>query len=516
MTIVDPLMEDGYMPLMTVLNGSAALTRINIQNAIYADFRGGPSTPFFQIGTSRVYGFVSDFAYCANGYQPLFEGTITGVEVTAAFAAGCALGNDGTILTSLNPGATYRSYQNIPVQVTGTGQFFYPMETPTGPASLVQSAGGSIPNGLNCYKLTAFDRNGGKTLVSPTASCINTTGRNGTVTITRPTLPGGAVAWAVYWDLQTKQGTFQQLSCDSIPAGTTTYVHSVKFTCGITQPALTLAGKASLGAAGLSANQMTANQIDLVSGPTPSAPPAQFGRLFFNPSTKELGCLNSDGSSCLPLSGTVKHNLGALTPGQTIERKGDDTIVGDLAGNCSTSERLMTNCGIIQGGLTHHELIPAAGNINGVCSVWYSTTIAPTVHVGANLTECQIPMADGDAVQPPPFLLPLDWGGAVDVGILFSDASTSGAVNFNVATACSPVNGTATDDTPFNTPQALSTVNLKQPANGQWFATLVGLNTTGCTAGQPLQLKIIRSKDSATGVANVRAYSITYRTNNTR
>ena len=108
--------------------------------------------------------------------------------------------------------------------------------------------------------------------MSTTASCITTNGGNGTVTITRPTLPGGAVAWAVYWDLQTKQGTFQQLSCDSIPLGTTTYVHSVNFTCGITQPALTLAGKASLGAAGLSADQLTGNQIDLVGGPVPSNP----------------------------------------------------------------------------------------------------------------------------------------------------------------------------------------------------------------------------------------------------
>jgi hypothetical protein len=289
------------------------------------------------------------------------------------------------------------------------------------------------------------------------------------VTITRPTLPGGAVAWAVYWDLQTKQGTFQQLSCDSIPLGTTTYVHSVNFTCGITQPALALAGKASLGAAGLSANQLTGNQIDLVDGPVPSTPSAMFGRLFLNSSTKELGCLNSDGSSC-------------LSPGGSITR----------------------------------ELIVAAVNNSGVCSALYNTTIIPTVHAGTNVTECQIPMADGDAVQPPPILLPLDWTGAVDVGVLFSDASTSGTVIFSVATACSPVNGTATDDTSFNTPQALGTITLTKPANGQWLATITGINTTGCTAGQPLQLKITRAKDSAAGVANVRAYSITYRTNSTR
>ena len=512
MTLVDPLMEDGYTPLMTVFNSSAALTRINIQNAVYADFRGGAATPFFQVGTSRVYGFTSDFAYCATGYQPLFEGTITGVEVTGGFAAGCALGNNGTILTSLSPGANYRSYQNIPVEVTGSGQFFYPMDTPAAPASVVQSAGGSVPSGPNCYKITAFDRNGEKTLTSA-ASCITTTSGNGTVTITRPTLPGGAAGWAVYWDLQTKQGNFQQLSCDSIPVGTTTYVHRVNFTCGITQPALTLAGKASLGAAGLSANQMSANQIDLVGGPIPSTPSASFGRLFFNPSTKELGCLNSDGSNCLPSGGSGKHTLGAPGPGHATERNDDNTKVADSTDDCATSEGPTTNCGKIHGDLLiHRELIPAAGNNHGVCSAWYSATIAPTVHAGANVTECQIPMADGDVVQPPPILLPPDWTGAIDVGVLFSDASTSGTVVFNVATACSPVNGSATDDTSFNSPQPLGTITLKRPANGQWLATIAGINTAGCTAGQPLQLKLMRAKDSATGVANVRAYSITYRT----
>jgi hypothetical protein len=154
------------------------------------------------------------------------------------------------------------------------------------------------------------------------------------------------------------------------------------------------------------------------------------------------------------------------------------------------------------------ELIVAAVNNRGVCSALYNTTITPTMHAGSNLTECQIPMADGD--------LPLDWTGAVDVGVLFSDASTSGTVIFSVAAACSLVNGTAMDDTSFNTPQALGTIALTKPANGQWLATITGINTTGCTAGQPLQLKITRAKDSAAGVANVRGYSITYRTNSTR
>lgn len=518
MTVIDPLMEDGFMPLMTVNNGSAVLTRINIQNAIYADFLGGQSTPFYQVGTSKVYGMVSDFAYCATSQQPLFEGVVTGAEVKNAFAAGCILGSNGVIVTNLSTaGASYRSYQGIPVQVTGTGQFFYPMDTPAPPASAVQSAGGSIPNGVNCYKIVAFDNNGQKTLMSSTATCVTTTGGNGTVTITRPTLPDGAVAWTPYWDLQTAQSTFQQLPLFSVPVGTTTYVHSVNFTSGITAPAVTLAGKANLGAAGVSAGQFTANRIDLIGGAVPSTPSALLGRLFLNSSTNALTCLNSDGSSCLPLGGTVTHTTGVLTNNKlTCGNGADDIKPCDLSGDTSTSGTGVTSTTKVAGNfLIHRALVPAAGNNNGVCSAWYNTVITPTVHAGSNVSECQIPMADGDAVQPPPILLPLDWTGAVDVGVLFSNASTSGTVIFNVATACSPITGTATDDTAFNAVQALGTITLTTPASGQWLATLTNITTTGCTAGQPLQLKITRASDSAAGVANVRAYSITYRTNNT-
>ncbi len=465
MTITDSLMEDGYMPMLT-FNVASTVTRIEIDNPVYADFLAGASTPFIQTGTSRVYATTVKFPYCANGNQPLFEGTIGGVEVEGGFAAGCTLsGTSSSVSTTLNGRVSQRAYANISVQASGTGQFYYAMDLPAAPASVVVSAGGSVPIGTHCFGITANDPNGGETLVGPT-TCAKTTGGNQTLTITRPTLPTNAVAWNPYWIV----GGRGKLACYSIPIGTVSYVHSVGFACTNTVPALNTAGRAALGSNGLSANQYTGNKIDLIGGVAPSVPAPALGRLFFNSSTKALGCLNSDGSSCLP--------------------------VGNF--------------------LVHRELIAAAGFNNGVCSARYNTAISPTERAGANVRECQIPMADGDAVEPPPILLPLDWTGAVDVGILFSDASTSGTVIFNVATACSPVNGTATDDTVFNTAQALDTITLKRPANGQWLTMINGINTTGCTAGQPLQLRITRAKDSAAGAANVRAYSLTYRTTNAR
>jgi hypothetical protein len=329
------------------------------------------------------------------------------------------------------------------------------------------AAGSAFAQGghFDGYDLTRFGLytgTGGSITCSTTASS------------TRVSCPGGVGDFAVGQGIEIPlAGVASRFAA----ALTTTYVHSVNFTCGITEPAFTLAGKASLGAAGLSANQFTANQIDLIGGAVPSIPSALFGRVFLNSSTNTLGCLNSDGSSCLPLGGSVTHTLGSLPNNQVLAGNGGGNIrAADLDGDCSTSGTLTTNCAKIRGNfLIHREMIAAAGNNNGVCSTLYSTSITPTVHAGSNVTECQIPMADGDAVQPPPILLPLDWTGAVDVGILFSDASTSGTVIFNVATACSPVNGTATDDTAFNTPQALGTITLKRPANGQWLATITGI-----------------------------------------
>jgi hypothetical protein len=102
----------------------------------------------------------------------------------------------------------------------------------------------------------------------------------------------------------------------------------------------------------------------------------------------------------------------------------------------------------------------------------------------------------------------------VDVGIIFSSASTAGTVIFGVQTACSPIDGSATDDAPFNASQAMPTITLTMPANGQWQTLKTAVNTAGCTAGQSLLLKFTRLKDTATGAANIRGFSISYRTNN--
>jgi hypothetical protein len=83
-----------------------------------------------------------------------------------------------------------------------------------------------------------------------------------------------------------------------------------------------------------------------------------------------------------------------------------------------------------------------------------------------------------------------------------------------VQSACSAVDGSATDDAAFNAAQDLPTIALTKPANGQWQTAKKNIDATGCKAGQPMLLKFTRAKDTAAGAANVRGYSITYRTNN--
>jgi hypothetical protein len=107
--------------------------------------------------------------------------------------------------------------------------------------------------------------------------------------------------------------------------------------------------------------------------------------------------------------------------------------------------------------------------------------------------------------------LPTDWTGTIDARLLFFDSSTSGTVIWNIATACTAVGGTVTDDTAFNTADAFATITLSTPANAQWVTTKTGLNTTGCSAGNTLQIKVSRATDTAANVARMKGLELTVR-----
>jgi hypothetical protein len=415
-----------------------------------------------------------------------------GVTIVGATAAGCVTGVAGGIIRDLTSSVP-DTYQNVSQQFTGTGKSFFAMDVPAAPANALASSGGGVATGLNCYAIFAYDRDGGTTTNGP-RMCATTTSGNQTVTVTRPKLPGAATAWNIVWF--PPDGGSQFLSCTPLPIGTASYLHSVNFGCGNPFNQRNTAGKSTLGPTGISSQAFTGNTVDMIDTMSPGLPGALLGRLSYHGGL--LICTNSDGSSCLPAGRPVKDQNGTGTAGEFVRAEDEHNAAANITNNF----------------LIHRSFIPAAGNSNGTCLQWYNTTIKPTVHAGKNVVECLDPVADGDSFQPPPIYLPPDWTGAVDVGILFSSATTSGTVIFTVQTACSPTDGSATDDAVFNPTQAMPPITLTKPANGQWQTLKSNIDTTGCNAGQPLVLKFARATGTAVGAANVRGYSVSYRTKN--
>jgi hypothetical protein len=140
------------------------------------------------------------------------------------------------------------------------------------------------------------------------------------------------------------------------------------------------------------------------------------------------------------------------------------------------------------------------------------TASAPTANcnTGSNVREATLDFADGQSAQYGLYL-PSDWTGAIDARLLFFDSSSSGTVIWNIQTACTATGGTANDDSAFNAADAFATITLNPTANALWETTKSGINTTGCSAGNKLQIKISRSTDTAAGVARFSALELTTR-----
>lgn len=134
----------------------------------------------------------------------------------------------------------------------------------------------------------------------------------------------------------------------------------------------------------------------------------------------------------------------------------------------------------------------------------------PNCNTGTNIQEGTLDFADGQSAQ---FKVPLpsDWTGAIDADMFFFSPSTSGTVIWNIATACSSTSGSAIDDVAFNAANAFPTITLNATANAQWVASTTGITTTGCSAGNVLQVKISRATDTAAGVARAKLVQLTIR-----
>lgn len=343
MTFTEPIIESPWGPFMNVyLTGSgSAFNEVDVVNSAYADFLSGTATPFFAFapGNMRVGTFTFNSPGCANSNQPLLEGNFTGgVRIVQGTSAACSIiGSNNVVVdyVSSDPG-NQRLQKGSNIQFSNSARAYYIMDSPAAP-TLALAAGGSDPLGSSCYAIFAYDPDGGTTLAGAQA-CITVTTGNQTVTITRPTLPGNAVAWNVNW---VSPGGNAFLSCSSMPLTTTSFSHSSGSSCGNPFNLTATAGKANVGPAGISAYQMTTNQADLID--TIVGNPAQLrGRLGYHNSL--LTCTNFDGTSCIPTgttitvaSGTAALGTGAITAGTCA------TVVTVSATGVATTDDIMAD-----------------------------------------------------------------------------------------------------------------------------------------------------------------------------
>lgn len=138
--------------------------------------------------------------------------------------------------------------------------------------------------------------------------------------------------------------------------------------------------------------------------------------------------------------------------------------------------------------------LPAAGCNNatagGVWDLPTSNPAVPACKTGTNTQMGVMDFADGSNLSAQvTYVLPTTWTGAVDARIKWLTSATSGSVVWQLSTIC--VADAETDDPAFNT---ASTVT--DAAKGTTLqtndATITGVTTTGCAAGELMHLKIQR------------------------
>ncbi|HXJ04388.1 MAG TPA: hypothetical protein VNH65_04770 [Candidatus Acidoferrum sp.] len=264
------LNESSYYPALRFNTGTNTINAIRIERMSYADPVGGLSTPMVDVTNAPSISNMRVIEpFCATGTQAFFSGAPTGgIELESGFS-GCATGLPSTtsiISTGLNGGSVARFFANVPVAVTGTGQFYYPMVVPGAPVSAVVSSGGTVPIGVHTYSITAVDVNGRETTLGASISATTTSG-NQTVTVTPPVLPSGAVGYRPYRD-----GLLDNVNpCSTaIIGGAAPYVDTFASACNNGPPVLNTAITSSLNSSGISTYQLKmANNFTDVIAPAP-------------------------------------------------------------------------------------------------------------------------------------------------------------------------------------------------------------------------------------------------------
>jgi hypothetical protein len=126
--------------------------------------------------------------------------------------------------------------------------------------------------------------------------------------------------------------------------------------------------------------------------------------------------------------------------------------------------------------------------------LWSTPTANPGVAAcvtGSNTQKLVVDFADGAntlSIQRE-FRLPTDWTGAIDATFKWYTTATSGAVVWQIQVAC--VADSATGDPSFNTASTIASTALGT-TNQYNTASVTGITTTGCSAGNVLYVRVFR------------------------
>lgn len=199
------------------------------------------------------------------------------------------------------------------------------------------------------------------------------------------------------------------------------------------------------------------------------------------------------------------------TSGACVLQTGSGTPEGTLTGNIcdlylrtngSTGTTLYvkesgtaTNTGWVSRTVTEKFWLPAARCQNvTAASDWSLPTADPAVAAcltGTNTQLGTLDFADGAAALSAQRVLqlPADWTGAVDVRLTWLTTATTGSAVWQVATICTAEGESG--DPAFN---AASTVTdaAQGTASRYNLASITGVTTTGCAAGETMFLKVVR------------------------
>lgn len=146
------------------------------------------------------------------------------------------------------------------------------------------------------------------------------------------------------------------------------------------------------------------------------------------------------------------------------------------------------------------EFIPAAYCQNVTAStVWNlptSNAASAACHTGSNTQKGTLDFADGANLITAELsrMLPSDWVGAVDLTLNWHATATTGAVVWEVRVAC--VADGETGDPAWVLAGSV-TDNAKGVASQYNTASITGLTTTGCAAGEMLYIRIGRDANDA-------------------